>query len=154
MSTPPDPRSLRTKIAVGVALLAALVTVTAWVLASVVARTASHDAADHASAVISTQLATGCDRSNLLRAWQRVRARTAPAEKDAQAFELDSDAYFRTLDCQATYHKGREDAAPVFLTSALDECFVALVQQHYFRTHEPFSSPSRLRPICARLVTY
>jgi hypothetical protein len=95
-------------------------------------------------------LARTCDLNQVNRAWQRVRTREASAKGDdiAAREERLSDAYFRVVDCRRTYDGTNHRT--VFLSRALDRCFVDKVSVGYFAIpgNKPTTDTALLRRIC------
>jgi hypothetical protein len=127
-----------------------LVLIVLAVASYVIAEDAATTAANEAREVSAEQLRGGCARAQLNRAWQRVRAVDVPSKDRAEFNEAISSSYFQITDCEATYATGYT-GPPVFLDPAIDQCFVELTKRGYWVDREPFTTPSRLRSVCADL---
>lgn len=128
-------------------LLVVILGVASVVIAKDAAVSGSKAAKEATLATAAQQLANACPRNQLNRAWQRVRAREAPSEERADFNQEIAAAYFRITNCQATYAPGYT-GKPVYLEAALDECFVKLTEDGYWRDKEPFTNPAVLRSLC------
>lgn len=129
-------------------LLVVILAVASHFIATNAAEKAAKAAREASLSVAAQQLQGGCPRNQLNRAWQRVRAREAPSAEKADFNQENAAAYFRITNCQATYAVGYT-GPPVYLEPKLDECFVKLTEDGYWRDKEPFTNPAVLRSLCS-----
>lgn len=124
-----------------------LVTVLVGLIAlgvGVASRDAGRQAGRVAARVALEQIARGCDRNQVQRAYLRIRARDRSRESaDRRGL---ADSYFRTVNCKATYASDAQ--APVFLGAKDDACFVRLTRHGEWARREPVTDPVKLRAIC------
>jgi hypothetical protein len=110
-------------------------------------------AATSAQVATRTLIARQCDRNQVNRAWQRVRAKAAPALHDPTKSIKYADRYFPVVDCDATYSVRNTRGATIYLPPALDHCFVRLTTEGYWTDavqseRPPITDPRRLKRIC------
>lgn len=134
--------------------LALIILIGGIIVASVVAaKGQAKNTARDAGIATRTLIARQCDRNQVNRAWQRVRARSAPAAREAHANVTYADRYFPVVDCDATYSVRNTSGATIYLSPDLDRCFVRLTREGYWTDavqseRPPITDPRRLRPIC------
>lgn len=133
--------------------LAAVIVVASGIAAKIEAKTTAHAAANSAQVATRTLIARQCDRNQVNRAWQRVRARTVPKGERGAYYVKLSDHYFPTVNCTATYDVSNARGHTVYLDADLDACFLRLTARGYWTdangsAHPPTTVPSQLRHIC------
>lgn len=130
-----------------VALTAAFIAGGMWL----VGQQAGKNAAKATIAVVRGQVAKGCDRNQLQRGYLQVRA-IEDKQKRQRPVTRFAPAYFRIVNCEATYSKDRASTAPVYLAPAMSKCFVRNVEIGTWAPmdKEPTTDPKALVKLCRR----
>lgn len=123
-----------------VTFMIALIAVGSWLAA----QNAGNVAARQAVAEVLRQAQAGCERNQVQRAYLRIRARDR-LPGSPNRIKL-ADAYFHTVNCDATYAPGA--VLPAFLSTVDDRCFLKLTKQGYWEDHLPITDPDTLRRLC------
>jgi hypothetical protein len=123
-----------------VTIMVALIALGTWIGA----RNAGKSAGRVAARVALEQIAQGCDRNQVQRAYLRIRARDR--SKGATNRVPLADAYFRTVNCKLTYADNAK--GPVFLRPADDRCFMRLTVEGVWGETNPVTDPVKLRALC------
>lgn len=123
-----------------VTIMVALIALGTWIGARNAGRSAGHVAAR----VALDQIARGCDRNQVQRAYLRIRARDR--SKDAPDRVALADSYFRTVNCKLTYADNA--TGPVFLRPSDDRCFMRLTLEGMWGESEAVTDPVKLRALC------
>lgn len=134
--------------------LAVVIVMASGIAAKIEAKTTAREAASSAQVAMRTLIARQCDRNQVNRAWQRVRARAVPKGQSGAYYVQLSDRYFPTVNCAATYEVANNRGRTIYLDAKLDACFIRLTSHGYWTdangsAHPPTTRPSQLRHICA-----
>lgn len=136
--------------------LAAVIVAGSIIAARAAAKGTATEAARQAQVATRTLIARQCDRNQVNRAWQRVRARVAPAisQDTTDRYVRAADRYFPIVNCAATYDVSNTTGRTVYLPPREDACFLKLTMELYWTDavgseRPPVTNPDRLRHICA-----
>lgn len=134
--------------------LALVIVIASGIAAKIEAKTTAREATASAQVAMRTLIARQCDRNQVNRAWQRVRARAVPRGQRGVYYVRLSNRYFPIVNCAATYDVGNVSGHTVYLSAEMDTCFMRLTSRGYWTdaygsAHPPTTAPSQLRHICA-----
>lgn len=127
-----------------------IVVVVVWALIStfiayVVGELAAHSATRTTVGIVRAQVATGCVRTQVQRAYDRIdEAYDIPGERDRPSLRR----YLGIIDCKATYNDGNPSGAAVTLSESASQCFTRLVADGYFLDAPPTTDATQLRQLC------
>lgn len=126
-----------------VTVLIALIAVGSYLGAAAAGKEGGLSGAKAALDVTAVQLTKGCGRTQVTRAYLKLRAHEVNSLTAQNADEL-----FRVVWCERTYAPNY-DGPTVYLRQHDEQCFLALLRAGYWNNREPYTDPARLQRVCS-----